>query len=381
MTLSVADIEHWDAGSVRQVFNVAMSRAEATMNVSRELSTLKVFDTWGGAAADAAGHAFAQTRQDLDAHGREALAVANAANKAANDIEQVQADLRQLKIDAEAHGLEVDSASNRIVPMPHSTHGRREMQAAIPGLQARLDGIVAHGNAVDQELAGAINMADGDRPIPQSGPTAEPTPPVPGQPVDPANPFVGNSNFGSWEDVPVPPPYVGASPPPLKPEYRPLPDGTPLTQGGTTGFYTPGKTWVTDDQAPYGQLQEEYRFRMAGTEATTTTRMVQENGVWKQQRWVQNVYEYQRNTQLYFQGPVSVKGKEGDIDGLPPILNIDNQWKPISLPQVVSLSAANMDTTYYLPDGCGGQLQYVGGVLTNGIPPASSVPIMTAPRG
>lgn len=380
MTLSVADIERWDAGAVRQIFHVAAARADATFDMSRELSTLKVFDSWGGAAAEAAGHAFAQTRQDLDAHGREALAVANAANKAAGDIEQVQADLRQLKVEAEGHGLEVDPASNRIVPMLHSTHGRREMQAAIPGLQAKLDGIVAHGNAVDQELAGAINMADGDRPIPTSGPTATPPPPVTGQPVDPANPFAGDPNFGNWEDVPVPPPYVGATPPPLKPEYRPLPEGSPLKIGGTTGFYTPGRTWVTDDQAPYAQLQEAYRFRMAGTEATTTTRMVFQDGVWRQQRWVQNVYEYQRNTQVTLQGPIKSQG-EADIDALTPPPYIDQKWKPISLAQVVSLSNANMDTTYYLPDGCGGQLQYVGGVLTNGIPPASTIPVMTAPRG
>jgi hypothetical protein len=380
MTLSIADIERWDAGSVRQIFHVANARAEATFDMSRQLSTLKVFDSWGGAAADAAGHAFAQTRQDLDAHGREALAVANAANKAAGDIEQVQTDLRQLKAEAEAHGLEVAPATNRIVPMPQSTHGRREMQAAIPGLQARLDGVVAHGNAVDQELAAAINMADGDRPIKQSGPTVEPSPPAPGQPVDPADPFVGDPNLGDWEDVPVPPPYVGAAPPPLTPEYRPLPDGSPMKTGGTTGFYTPGRTWVTDDQAPYLQLQEAYRFRMAGTEATTTTRMVFEDGVWKQQRWVQNVYEYQRNTQVALQGPIKAEG-ETDIDALTPPPFIDHEWKPISLPQVVSLSAANMGTTYYLPDGCGGQLQYVGGVLSNGIPPASKIPIMTAPPG
>lgn len=380
MGLSAADIERWDAGAVRQVFQAASARADATLTVSRELSTLKVFESWGGQAADAAGHAFAQTRQDLDAHGREAMAVANAANRAADNIERLQTSLRQLKADAEAHGLEVDPDSNRIVPVPHSTHGRREMQAAIPGLQARLDGLVAEANLVDGQLASAINMADGDRPIPTTGPDATPAPPVPGQPVDPGDPFVGDPNFGNWEDVPVPPPYVGANPPPLKPEYRPFPEGTPLKVGGTTGMYTPGRNWLTDDQAPYAQFQEEYKFRMAGTEATTTTRMVYENGVWKQQRWVQNVYEYQRNTQMQFGGDISVKGKTGDIGGIPTIPKLDNQWKPMSLPQVIGLSASNMDTTYYLPDGCGGQVQVVGGVVQGGVPNARP-PIIIRPRG
>ena len=44
--------------------------------------------------------------------------------------------------------------------------------------------------------------------------------------------------------------------------------------------------------------------------------MVHENGRWQQQRWVQNVYEYQRNTQISFSGDVSVRGKPGDLAGL-----------------------------------------------------------------
>ncbi|MCV7229093.1 HNH/ENDO VII family nuclease [Mycolicibacterium komossense] len=166
MTMTIADIERWSAESVREVFHAGQTRAEVTNDVSRELSTLQVFNSWDGEAAKAAQHAIAKTRQDLDAHGREAQAVAAAANLAANDIERVQQDLKTLQADAELHGLEIDPATNRIVPTPHSTHGRREMQEAIPGLQARLDTLIADANAVDAELAAAINMADGDMPIP-----------------------------------------------------------------------------------------------------------------------------------------------------------------------------------------------------------------------
>jgi hypothetical protein len=45
------------------------------------LSTLSVFDTWDGQAAEVARHSIATTRQDLDAHGNEAAAVAQAAGK------------------------------------------------------------------------------------------------------------------------------------------------------------------------------------------------------------------------------------------------------------------------------------------------------------
>jgi hypothetical protein len=233
------------------------------------------------------------------------------------------------------------------------------------------------GNGDKKDPNGSENIRGVDY---NTGGSGEPLPKVPGQPVDPTNPFIGDQRFGQWENV-VAPPYAGATPPPLKPEYRPFPDGTPLKTGGTTGWYTPGKSWIGDIDPPYAQLQEEYRFRMAGTEATTYTRVVYDNGAWHQQRWVQNVYEYQKNTQLAMGGDISVKGTTGDIGGLPTIPKIDYQWKPISPSQIASLSANNMEVTYYLPDGCGGQFTYQGGVPVGGnggLPP--SPPIMTRPR-
>ena len=86
MVLTVADIERWSAGAVRDVFHVATARANATLEASRQLSTLAVFDTWEGATAEARKHTNASIRQDLDAHGNESLAVARAAGKAAQGI-------------------------------------------------------------------------------------------------------------------------------------------------------------------------------------------------------------------------------------------------------------------------------------------------------
>ena len=76
MTLTVADIERWDAGSVREVFHAATSRAQAAADAANGLATLPAFETWGGVAAEAAKEAIGKTRRDLDAHGREAQAVA-----------------------------------------------------------------------------------------------------------------------------------------------------------------------------------------------------------------------------------------------------------------------------------------------------------------
>ena len=168
MTLTVADIERWDAGSVREVFHAATSRAQAAADAANGLATLPAFETWGGVAAEAAKEAIGKTRRDLDAHGREAQAVANAARSAADEIEQIKSDLASLKADAESLGMEIDSVSGRVLP---GRSVRNPMEALLKEeqLQPRLDKIVAHANAVDAALANAIRMADGSVPIPDAG--------------------------------------------------------------------------------------------------------------------------------------------------------------------------------------------------------------------
>jgi Alpha/beta hydrolase len=166
VTLPVTDIDRWSAEAVREVFHAADARGQATLEASRQLGSLAVFDTWEGVTAEARKHTNASIRQDLDAHGNESLAVARAADKAADDIEYVQSELLTLRHDAAELHMMIDPLTNRVVAS--STFNGPPMQALVAEmqLQPRLDAIVAEANAVDAELATAINMADGDAPIP-----------------------------------------------------------------------------------------------------------------------------------------------------------------------------------------------------------------------
>src|SRR5271154_6045778 len=116
MTLPVADIDRWSAEAVREVFHAAGARGQATLAASRQLSSLAVFDTWEGATAEARQHTNTAIRQDLDAHGNESLAVARAAGKAADGIEQVQSALRALRRDAAELQMTIDALSNKVRP-------------------------------------------------------------------------------------------------------------------------------------------------------------------------------------------------------------------------------------------------------------------------
>ena len=166
MTLTVADIDRWSSDAVRAVFHAATARGQATLEVSRQLSSLAVFDTWEGQTAEARKHQNALIRQDLDAHGNEALAVGRAAGNAADDIDHVQAELRQLRADAAAMQMCIDPLTNKVVAAAGFRGDEKQLAARQAELQPRLNAILAEANAVDGELAAAINMADGDTPIP-----------------------------------------------------------------------------------------------------------------------------------------------------------------------------------------------------------------------
>ncbi|MGV0494852.1 hypothetical protein B1987_24710 [Mycobacterium kansasii] len=191
MSLTVADIDRWNAQAVREVFHAAKSRAEVTLEVSRQLATLSIFASSGGKTAEAAAHQNEGLRRDLDAHGYEALAVARAADRAADGIVKVQSDLAALRKAAAAAELTVDALSNKVVPVPGLRYTEAEwarMLAKQAELQAELDVIVAEANAVDEQLASAVNMADGDAPIPaESGPPVGPEGLTPTQLASDAN--------------------------------------------------------------------------------------------------------------------------------------------------------------------------------------------------
>lgn len=148
------------------VFHAARVRGQATLEASRQLSSLAVFDTWEGATAEARKHTNAAIRQDLDAHGNESLAVAWAAGKAADGIERVQSALRTLRRDAVELQMTIDPMANKVVPSATFNGPPTAVLVAEMQLQPRLDAIVAEAGTVDAELATAINFADGDLPVP-----------------------------------------------------------------------------------------------------------------------------------------------------------------------------------------------------------------------
>lgn len=163
--ISVADIGHWSAEAVREVFLAARDRGHAAFDASAGLAALDVFDDWGGDTAVAAGISLRDTRVDLDDQGQEALAVAHAANSAADGIAEIKARLATLIADAGRHRLTVNATTSR-VEFTDKVADPVDALIAAMDLQGRLDAILRDADAIDDLLAAAIDMADGDAPIP-----------------------------------------------------------------------------------------------------------------------------------------------------------------------------------------------------------------------
>lgn len=177
MTITVADIHRWDGGDVRDVAGAARSRGQAAVEAADGIADLSAFESWGGEASEAAEDANGDIRSQLRLHGEEAVAVADAADEAADAIDKVKSDLAQLESEAADAGLDVDPASNQIVAGPAiqgSILDLLAVEAKREELQARLDAILAEAALADQELAQAIKMATGAEAVPEPPPDSRP---------------------------------------------------------------------------------------------------------------------------------------------------------------------------------------------------------------
>lgn len=261
---------------------------------------------------------------------------------------------------------------------------KTQNQAVSATLRQGADGYQALSNGTKDSPADPTIRAAGWKPgdpVP-----ASPAPPgVPPVATDPRNPFVGDPRFGYWTDY-TPPPYTGSSPPPPAKEHVPWAGGGP--EGGPTGFYTPGRTWIGDNDAPFAAYQQQYKFRINGEDLTSYTQ-VGPNG--QMQRWVAYTYEAQEFQNVSLNGDIWVKTPPdastgglggvatGGISGIsvPPKIG---PWQPITPAQIAVLSANNPSVHYYMPDPCGQQFSFINGVATGGNAPGPITPsIIAAP--
>jgi len=272
----------------------AQKRADGSADAAGEIKALRDASSWQGSAGEAADDALNRKVTALDASHEKDRAVVAAARGAHDRAQRTVAELNKLQDYAEKWPVcRIDEATNTVTP-PNTNFlhddAAKAAEAKFADVQNRVAQILAKGEEADFEFGNAIRTGTGGTVAPDAKEGAEDGAALssgkltPNTIIDTDHPFVGDERFGQWENYTPPPPPL---------EHRPL-DGVAARPGGPSNFYTPGRTWVADSDAPFASQSEAYRFRITGMDATSYTRTVTINGHQQLQRWVGYTYEAQR---------------------------------------------------------------------------------------
>ncbi|ANW65664.1 hypothetical protein BCA37_20735 [Mycobacterium sp. djl-10] len=367
MTVTVADIDEWSVESIREVHQAAVARSRASRDAAQGLNALSIFESWEGETADAARAAVASTGKDLEMDAVEAHVVAVAAGQAADDLAAVKNRLQVLRQKAASMDMQVDAATNTIVPAAGVSMPLMEAELKAMELQPELTAIVADASAVDATFATAIEIASGDGP---------PVPPIPGSvpptTADLAPPPDSARGGGYWS---VDRSQGGFDKPvhgPVAPWQRAMdPSDMKQLTGPSSGMQEVAEpNWPGMEAEPIAHLQEAYRLRITGQSfdgSAEHVRWIQEDGRWYQAKWIDYEFEMEHVQTMKF---------EQDLAGLPSLPTGLNDWQPTTIQQIHEAVARNPRLTMYIPDLCGPPV-----VIGSGSQPIiPGLPTATIPR-
>ena len=188
MTLTLAEIEVWDAAAIDQVFAAASSRAEGAQTTGDTVGDLLTFVKWHGATAEAARDSASHLKLTLSDHADQCSKVATAAKKATAEVADLKYRLSTIKADAEEAFLSIDeqtgtfSRKTAVLTVSQLDH----QKAVMDNLAGRIDRLLIDADGVDRDLATAIETADTVAGVTGPGMVAINLPQPPATPKSPA---------------------------------------------------------------------------------------------------------------------------------------------------------------------------------------------------
>jgi hypothetical protein len=162
MTVTLADIDRWDAGSVRQVSTALGKRGSSADEVKAGLSKLPLIASWQGSGGDAAKAALDKLSHHLAAHSEQMQLVGLAIGKSADEIQSVKDSLSALDRDADAWRFSINRTTGEVTPnngLDMDQQANKDHQAE---LAARVLKVLGDANRADEDLARGISMAGSD---------------------------------------------------------------------------------------------------------------------------------------------------------------------------------------------------------------------------
>lgn len=155
MSLTLADIQRWDTGSVRDVASSLNSRAGSMDEIKDALKHLPINGTWSGQAADAANDSLDTLSTYLENNAASHQEAAKVIAQAADEIDGLK-QLLQHVLDFADGKFTVDLSTGTVTPLSDDVS-----QSDQDYITTTLQQVLAAGGVVDRELAHGLNLLDG----------------------------------------------------------------------------------------------------------------------------------------------------------------------------------------------------------------------------
>jgi len=162
MALTLADVDRWDAGAVRDVSAALAKRGASATDVKTGLTKLPLIATWQGSGGDAARASLDKLSAYLAAHGEEMNKVSSATSESADDIEGVKNSLRRIEEDAKHEGFSIDMDTGEVTPLNTQMTGDPIYAMQQADLMTRITQLLEAANTADADLAKALTSAGAD---------------------------------------------------------------------------------------------------------------------------------------------------------------------------------------------------------------------------
>ncbi|MUL84312.1 MULTISPECIES: WXG100 family type VII secretion target [unclassified Mycolicibacterium] len=155
MSLTLADIERWNSGQVREVSTALDATSTSMDGVKDGLRNLPILGTWSGQAADAATDSLDKLGTYLSNNVAARQEAAKVIGRAADEIDGLK-QLLQHVLDFAKDKFSVDLANGTVTPLNDDVS-----QSDQDYVTTTLQQVLAAAGAVDRELAHGLNLLDG----------------------------------------------------------------------------------------------------------------------------------------------------------------------------------------------------------------------------
>ncbi|MGV0715893.1 glycohydrolase toxin TNT-related protein [Mycolicibacterium sp. XJ662] len=164
MGLNLAELKQWPP----EIADLAQSARDAASNHTSSAEfyrSLITVSTWEGRGAQAAKSAMTATAADHEAVAENLGSAARQMTSVQHDAEMLAETIKSILDDAAAQpAVVIDETTNQVTP-PDTSHMTEEyaaqVAAKVADLRARITAVLADGQRIDAELAGAIANASG----------------------------------------------------------------------------------------------------------------------------------------------------------------------------------------------------------------------------